>query len=343
MAATHGLSMLVVNFKGMRMSTYQSRHQPRRQLVVTGKVLQPETYDRFYDIATDVLKLGRWPTMTLAAGTLLARAVTAKALKDDVLGRAIDVEGARQVPPGSAMNSFNRFSGRRLDGRPGQGALYVATIAAGVREITHYAMQRRRGHDGLNNPLPAELWKPGQGTDAVRQFRQQAEAGELPADPDPQNVFLYRLASNQTLADLRLPTLAALMAQLKSTPGWAARYGLAAHARFDLLTAAVADAQDYSAARGLADALADAAQRTGVAGLCAYSSRADTETGLVFEGHDDASGGLVLALFGEPGCTITSLLPLSVEERFAQRAVSQRLAALAGYALPGQLLPALRF
>lgn len=288
------------------MASYRSRHQPRRHLVVTGKVLQPATYDRFYDIATDVVNAGGWPSMQMAAGTLLLRAVPSGTRKGDHFAKPIDVEGARQVPPNSAMNSFNRFSGRRLDGRPGQGALYVGTVAGSLREFVHYAMQRRRGEDGLKQPLPPRLWMPGK-ADEVRGFVKAGAGGQLDADPTPHNIFLYRLATRLSLADLRLPALATVMARLKATPAWAARYGLAAQARFDLLTAAVVDAQDYSAARGLADALADAAPRTGHAGICAHSSRADTENGLVLVDQDDATGGLVMALFGEPGFTVPSV------------------------------------
>ncbi len=302
------------------MASYRSRHQPRRHLVVTGKVLQPDTYDRFYDIATDVLNAGGWPTMQVAADTVVVRAVTTKPPEDDILHRPIDADGARRVPPYAAMNSYNRFSGRRLDGRPGQGALYVGTVAGTVREFVHYAMQRRRGKDGLKQPLPPRVWTPGNG-DTVRDFRHVQKRADMPPDPEPHRLFIYRLASTVTLADLRLPALATVMAHLKRTPAWAARYGLVGHAGFDLLTAAVADAQDYSAARGLADALADGAKRDGFAGIAAHSSRGDTETGLVIHGKaQDKSGGLVLALFGEPGHPVPTVrLQTAVEEAETQR------------------------
>jgi hypothetical protein len=64
----------------------------------------------------------------------------------------------------------------------------------------------------------------------------------------------------------------------------------------------------------LADALADAAPRTGHAGICALSSRADTESGLFIDDHGDATGGLVLALFGTPGHTVSSVRPLKGQE-----------------------------
>lgn len=40
------------------MPSYQSRYQPRRMTVITGKILHPETYDRFYDIAYEALRDG---------------------------------------------------------------------------------------------------------------------------------------------------------------------------------------------------------------------------------------------------------------------------------------------
>ena len=91
------------------MATYQSRHQPRKHLVLTGKVKNVETYDRFYDIATDALLQRRLPQLTLPVGMKLLR----------VVNGGLDIHRARCVAPGSSMNFGNRFSGPRLDGRPG--------------------------------------------------------------------------------------------------------------------------------------------------------------------------------------------------------------------------------
>ena len=90
------------------MPTYQSRHQPRRQLIVCGKILNPESYDRFYDIATDALQRGQLPKMRLAAGQLVLRVVDAR----------LTIGQAGRIAPGSSTNGNSRFSGPRLDGRP---------------------------------------------------------------------------------------------------------------------------------------------------------------------------------------------------------------------------------
>src|SRR5271169_4493090 len=127
------------------MALYQSRFQPRRHTTLTGKINDVERYDRFYDIAFDALRRGRFPQVTLTVGRLLVR----------VMRGPYD---PRAIPPGSSMNVGNRFSGPRLDGRPGQGALYVGTIAGVLREHTHYALLQKSS--SLQNAVPP-LWKPG--------------------------------------------------------------------------------------------------------------------------------------------------------------------------------------
>jgi hypothetical protein len=135
------------------MNTYQSRHQPRRQMTVSGKIHNPALYDRFYDIAYDAMLRGHFPSMTLPAGKLVLR----------VVNSALTIEQARAIPPGSAMNGDNRFSGARLDGRHGQGALYVGTVGGILREHAHYSLQPPRnveaaeaaaaaGHAGRHGP-----------------------------------------------------------------------------------------------------------------------------------------------------------------------------------------------
>lgn len=121
------------------MQYYQSRYQARRHTTIQGKIQDVERYDRFYDIAYEALRDGRLPHLTLPAGALLVRRMTGP---HDPL----------QIPPGSSMNTGNRFSGPRLDGRPGQGALYVATIAGVLREHTHYSLLSKTA--ALQPPAP---------------------------------------------------------------------------------------------------------------------------------------------------------------------------------------------
>ena len=274
--------------------TYQSRHQPRRQQTAGGKIKNPEQYDVFYDIAFEAMIRGDLPTMTVDAGKLMLRVVHAP----------LSIEQARTIPPGSSMNGNNRFSGPRLDGRNGQGALYVGTVAGILREHAHYSLQSYPASK-LGTATPT-LFKPG-APDGTKAFMQQQKTGAMPLSP--QRFHLFRLKHPLQFADLRLTALAPLFQRLRASGEATQRYGMAAHIPFDMLLSCASDAQDYSAARGIADAVFDRRHSTGLAGVCAASSRADTDSGLIVESHGDATGGLIFAIFEKDGTPIMALEP----------------------------------
>ena len=249
------------------MPTYQSRYQPRRQLIFSGKIQRPETYDRFYDITTDALQRGQFPTMRLAAGQLVLR----------VVNGALTIGQAGSIAPSSSMNGNNRFSGPRLDGRHGQGALYVGTAAGVLRETAHYSLQTPAASK-LTNVSAPPLWVPGT-PDKTRDFIRQQKTGALA--PGGQRFHLFRLKQPLLFADLRLRSLAPLLQQLRSSGEAKSRYGIVDWAPMELLVAAASESQDYSAARGFADAVFDQSYKTGHAGVCALSSRADTDSGMI--------------------------------------------------------------
>jgi hypothetical protein len=276
--------------------TYQSRHQPRRQTTVTGKVLSPDSYDRFYDIATDALQRGQLRRIRLAAGQLVLRAASGR----------LTIEQARSIPPNSSMNGDNRYSGPRLDGRPGQGALYVGTLAGVLREHAHYSLRQPVGTRLLGGGHAPPLWQPGT-PDTTGGFMQQQKSGAVP--PGGQRFHLYRLTQPLQFVDLRLNSLAPLLQGLRASGEGRTRYGIVDWAPLDLLLSAASEAQDYSAARGFADAVYDQRHATGDAGVCAFSARADRDSGLVLETHGDPTGGLVFAIFGMDSTPVQALEP----------------------------------
>ena len=93
--------------------------------------------------------------------------------------------------------------------------------------------------------------------------------------------------------------------------GAAQRYGLSGRAVLDFLARASADPNDYSASRGIADAVFDTRKLSGFVGVCALSSRADRDSGLVVSAEGDATGGLIHAIFGADSTTVTELTPVS--------------------------------
>ncbi|MFC5548082.1 hypothetical protein [Massilia aerilata] len=274
--------------------TYQSRYQPRRQQTTGGKIKNSERYDIFYDIAFDAMLRGDFPCMTVDTGTLMLRVVNA----------SLTIEQARSIPPGSSMNGNNRFSGPRLDGRNGQGALYMGTVGGVLREHAHYSLQSYPSSK-LGTPTPS-LFKPG-APDTTRAFMQQQKTGAMPHSP--QRFHLFRLKHPLQFADLRMTALAPLFHRLRTSGEARSRYGMADNLPFDMLISAASDAQDYSAARGIADAVFDRRHSTGLVGVCAASSRADTDSGLVFDTHGDPTGGLIFAIFDKDGAPITALEP----------------------------------
>jgi len=50
------------------MSSYISRHRPRQQTAIAGKVASLNTYDRFYDIVMDGLQHRNWKWWTCTLG-----------------------------------------------------------------------------------------------------------------------------------------------------------------------------------------------------------------------------------------------------------------------------------
>ena len=278
------------------MASYQSRYQPRRHLVVMGKLLQPETYDRFYDLATDNLCAGRFPQTHLHAGQILIRAVEA----------GFSIDQARHVPLRSSMNSNNRFSAPRLNEHPGQGALYLDILGGTLREHSHYELIGRQPSGSMNQAGLPPLWVPGRG-DRLRDHVGLARAGLLP--PGRNRFHLFQTTQPLLFADLRLTALLTLWLGVLGFKETRQRCGIVDHASLDQLLSQASAAQDYSAARGLAYAVADALGRTGHVGVCAFSSRADTETGLVNERYGGPSGGLVFAIFGSDSLPVSTVVP----------------------------------
>jgi hypothetical protein len=265
---------------------YQSRHQPRRQTTISGKIDDVERYDRYYDITYDGILNRMFPAIALPVGSLVVRGNNPK-------------YDARVIPPGSASKLTNRFSGLRLDGRAGQGALYIGTIAGVLREHTHYSLPGWKKQ-------PDKVWKPS-ASDATSEFMREQRAG---AAPDPQyKFFLYRVNETLQFADSRVTSLASFMKRMLNA-GAAQRYGLSDRAVIDFLARASSDPTDYSASRGIADAVFDSRKISGFAGVCAYSSRADRDSGIVVSPEGDATGGLIHAVFGADSTLVTALTPV---------------------------------
>ncbi len=275
------------------MPVYLSCHQPRKQTTLCGNIGNVETYDRFYDITWDALKARVFPHFRLPAGRLVVRTMDGP-------------YNSRQIPPGSSMNPRNRFSGPRLDGRPGQGALYVGTIGGVLREYTHYALPRPSTSPLTRGAPPP--WRPG-ALDSTSTFMRGLKSGAPPLRATTK-FYLYRTVVELRFADLRLPALVPLMQRLRSEGG-GQRYGIVAHSPVDFQVAAASDSQDYSAARGVADAVFDQREISGDHGVCALSSRADRDNGLVLETHGDATGGLVFAIFGRDSSVVSALQPVA--------------------------------
>jgi len=265
---------------------YQSRHQPRRQTIVQGKIDDVERYDRYYDITYDGIQSRVFPGVVLPAGSLVVRVNNPK-------------YDARVIPPGSASKLTNRFSGLRLDGRAGQGALYIGTIAGVLREHAHYSMPGAKKQ-------PDKIWKASS-SDATSEFMREQRAGAA-VDPNLK-FFLYRVSETLQFADLRLTSLASFMKKMLHAGG-AQRYGLAPGAVVDFLARASSNPSDYSASRGMADAVFDTRKLSNFAGVCAFSSRADRDSGLVVSAEGDVTGGLIHAVFGADSTAVSELTPV---------------------------------
>jgi hypothetical protein len=271
------------------MPSYQSRNQPRRHTTLTGRINNVERYDRFYDITFDALQGGRFPQFTLTAGHALVRVMTGP-------------YDPRQIPPGSSVNTANRFSGPRLDGRPGQGALYLGTTAGVLREHAHYTLLQKSS--GLRSPVPP-LWKPGS-SDQTTAFMGAQRSGASPTNAATK-FYLLRVEQALRFADLRVTSLGHFMTELR---GSARRYGIDSSTPLDFLSSAASISDDYSASRGIADSVFDQRNSTGNVGVCAFSSRADTDSGIVLMSSDNPSDDLVFAIFGSDSTIIPALTPV---------------------------------
>ncbi len=278
------------------MANYQSRHRPRRHTTLAGKIKDNERYDRFYDMTCDATQRGQFPHLTLTTGRLVARVMKGP-------------HDPRAIPPGSSMNTDNRFSGPRLDGRPGQGALYVGTVAGVLREHAHYSLLPPPG--ALQKAAPL-LWKPG-ATDRTNTFIQRQRAGAPPPDP-ASKFYLLRVEHPLRFADLRVTSLAPFMSQLRAGGDGAKRYGIVSASLVDFQIAAASAPEDYSASRGIADAVFDQRGVTSDAGVCAFSSRADMDSGIVLFSDDDPTGGLVFAIFGPDSSVVSALRPIARDQ-----------------------------
>lgn len=277
------------------MSTYTSRHNPRRQLVVQGKVLLAERYDRYYDITWEALQQGLLPLISLEAGRLMFR----KADRD--------IESARTIAPAahSSQSLSVRYSGARLTGQAGQGALYLASLAALLREHVHYSQPAAAA------PLLIRPGAPDRSLAATRQVMAGGVSAAATAAAAIKPFHAYRLNTAVKVADLRVLALAKVFHAVLDAPGARARFALSPQLSVDLMVQAVLDPHDYSAARGMADALADRGAALGVAGLVATSARGDSDSGVALFGHGDGVEGWVAALFGTPGVALAALAPLA--------------------------------
>ncbi len=268
---------------------YQSRHQPRIQQQVSGKIFKPATYDFFYDITCEAMARNDFPTTSIAAGSVMLRKISAE----------FSIEQARAIPPNSSMNGNNRFSGQRLDGRSGQGALYLGTVAGILREHAHYSLQSTPGtvmQTFLTPDMP----------DRTRAFMRAQVGGAKPLAKE--HFFLYRLKNKLRFADLRLQSLHPLFQRMGQSDELRRDFSLVSN--LTLMLRAPSDLHDYSAARGIADAVYDRRNTNGLAGVCAPSSRADSDSGLVYDSHGDKTGGLIFAIFGKDRVPITVLEPV---------------------------------
>lgn len=278
------------------MGPYLSRHSPRKVTVVTGNILSTERYDRYYDFTCDLIERSLLSTVELPAGLHVFR----KSKK------SFDIEASRTIPPAdySALSLTNRYSGRRLNGMPGEGALYVASLPGMIREHTHYAMRPETSK--LGRPaIPPGLVMPGD-NDKTREFlNKELTSG----DSGPDHFHVFSLDRALRLVDLQVRSLYALFAQHLADPTARNRYQISASTPIDFLSSAVNSVMDYSASRGMADAISDRRRASGVDGICATSSRGESDTGLVF-GVAGAAGGAIQVLFGTPGSKLTALKPV---------------------------------
>ena len=127
---------------------------------------------------------------------------------------------------------------------------------------------------------------------------------------------VYQLVRPIVFADLRLQALYKYFSKFPSVTG-------SEHTiHTELRMIPLYDGRDYSAARGMADAVYDVGTSKHVRGVCAISSRTDSDWGFNTSNHGDISDGLVVAIFGQPGITITDLQPVNSYSGFKEMSES---------------------
>ena len=276
------------------MSTYVSQRNHRKLTVSTGNIRSLERYDRYYDFTCDLAERGLLPVEWPVGANVFCKA-----------SAAFDVERARTIPPmeHSGLSLNNRYSGRRLDGISGEGALYVASLPGLIREHAHYATRRDPEPLG-SSPRTLGLARPG-GVDATRAFLEK----ELSTKSAGSALFhVYTLQRPLRLVDLRVRCLFRLFSTYLADADSRKRYGISMDTPTDFLSSAVTSPSDYSASRGVADAVSDARRRMFVDGICATTSRGESDSGLVLGLAGEASGAIQV-LFGTPRTKIEALKP----------------------------------
>ena len=270
---------------------YRSRFHDRRQSILLGNIRSTDSYDMFYDMVRMAVRDRVLPVSKIGEGELVVRK------------SSYGIEDSRTIPPRADTNLDKRFSGLRPDGTRGHGALYLGSVSGVLREHVHYA-----------NASSGSLWMPGS-ADTTRALIAAHTAG---ARLKPgEKLHLYRAADKVLTADLRLDSLFRFFARYQ--------FDIADKVPLDLLVNAVASSCDYSASRGMADAIYDSRQHSGVSGLMATSARADSDSGLILGSHGDSKGSNVIALLGAPESVAGVLKPVETFESF-----SDLMAALPG-------------
>jgi hypothetical protein len=279
--------------------SYISRYKPRKMTTLKGLVESSGKYDRYYDFVCDAVSPGILPTMTLPIGSLLLR-------KSDRT-----IEESRTIPPSASTKLGNRYSGRRLDGTPGHGALYLASLSALLREHAHYSLPVHAGSGLMGNGGKPPLWLPGS-SDRTRNFMTSEKAGPSSAVKTTATDFhVYRAARSLVFADLRLASLHHFFYLLLGSESARRKYALSVNLPINFIASAVISEPDHSAGRGMADAIFDTRHKTGAVGVCATTARTDSDSGLVFDAHGDLKiEGYVYAVFGEPNKVVNDISPV---------------------------------
>lgn len=268
-----------------------SRHNPRKHVVIQGRIGSVSTYDTYYDLAIDALTRNRMPIVFTEPGHIFLRWARAK--------HTPNINAARTVPPAdfSSMDKDNRFSGIRLDGKPGQGAIYTASITGSLREFTHYQQTNKE-----RMVLPGKM-------DQTRQFmRNQVST----ANTSDILFHIYRGLRRTFFADMRLSSanVQRLFAEVARSPSARNIYGMSSNVTGESLVRAFIDAKDTSASRGFADAVADYRGHLALDGVVADSARSDSDMGLVTAEFGPDVAGTNYIFFGSPGQVHQCLVPV---------------------------------